>query len=137
MSKGKTTGYLLWQANIIWQRQAKLVLGELDLTPVQYFLLEAVATEGGGKLSQARLAQHAGVDVMMASKVLRTLVIKKFVVRKQHKDDSRSLSLTLSAEGNKLITKARIAMGKFDDEFFSKLVSKRSKFEKNLEGLIG
>lgn len=133
----KTTGYLLWQANILWQRQAKLALSEIDLTPVQYFLLEAVAAGGGGKLSQAKLAQQAGIDVMMASKVLRTLVGKKFVVRKQQKDDSRSLSLSLSAEGNKLLTKARIAMERTDDDFFSKLVSKRSKFEKNLTGLIG
>ena len=136
--KSKTTGYLLWQANILWQREMKTALKTVDLTPVQFFLLEAVSesVSDGKNLSQARLAQQAGIDVMMASKVLRTLVTKKFVVRKQQKNDSRSLSLSLSAEGSKLLGKARQMVEKCDDAFFSKLISKRSKFEKNLQGLV-
>jgi len=128
-----STGFLLWQVNNLWQRSMKSTLERAGITHVQFLLLEALqrAKRDSGSLSQAKLAQLAGTDVMMTSKVLRTMESKKLVQRKSRPADSRSNTVTLTALGEKALGKARAMVEANDENFFGKL-PKPGKFEKSL-----
>ncbi|TND09628.1 MAG: transcriptional regulator [Bacteroidetes bacterium] len=134
-NKAGNIGFLLWQASNKWQRNMKAALDSIGLTHVQYLLLNALAQTGKTQ-TQSALAAAAGADVMMTSKVLRTLEKKKFISRKIQAGDSRSMNVQLSDAGKKILQKADVLVEKTDEDFFSALPSKRSKFVKNLSALL-
>lgn len=130
-------GFLLWQAGNAWQRQIKLALAPLGLTHVQYLLLETLNTvPPSSSMKQSAIADAAGIDVMMTSKVLRLLVTKKLVQRRSPRADARAFSVSLTTEGQNALAKARAIIQKSEEEFFAG-VSKKKKFVGNLEGLVG
>ncbi|GAB4150015.1 MAG: MarR family transcriptional regulator [Bacteroidia bacterium] len=131
-------GFLLWQAGNAWQRHVRKALSPTGMTNVQFILLDALNNleANAEATSQARLAKVAQTDVMMTSKVLRTMEEKKWVIRKAHKSDGRSVALMLTPEGKKVLSKSRAAIEKADKEFFKNLVSKPGKFAMNLIALI-
>lgn len=144
MSKKKQTttprrpGYLLWQVSNSWQRNLKSVLDPLDLTHVQYLLLETLEQLKTAEqpATQVRLAREAGTDVMMTSKVLRVLEQKKWIARKANKADARAFHISLTANGEKVIAKARQLVTDADRDFFRN-VTKLDKFSAGLEQLAG
>ena len=127
-------GFQLWKAANAWQRHVKIALAPAGITHVQYLLLDTLATLGLEKrpATQAQIARAAGIDVMMTSKVLRTLVKKHFVTRKSPRNDARAFSATLTPEGRAVLAKAKQLLQKSEDAFFSD-ISKRKKFIANLE----
>jgi len=130
-------GILLWKASNAWQRHAREALKSIGITQVQLLLLETIhQCELDGKTpSQSTLSKVAGTDVMMTSKVIRTLVQQKLVARKGSKTDARSVVLQLTTEGKKKITRSSLAMQKAESDFFSHLVAKPHKFMMNLDAL--
>ncbi|MCA6361961.1 MAG: MarR family transcriptional regulator [Bacteroidetes bacterium] len=137
-NRNRRTGYLLWQVSNSWQRTIKTALDPLDLTHVQYLLLETLEqfkTEGEAA-TQVKLARVAGTDVMMTSKVLRVLEQKKWVSRKANRADARAFHIALTPSGEKVVAKARQLVNDTDRNFFSNL-SKPEKFSDNLALLAG
>ena len=131
------SGFLLWQASNAWQRQIKLALAPLALTHVQYLLLETLQSiPAAAPMKQSAIADAAGIDVMMTSKVLRLLLKKKLVQRRSTRSDARAFVVSLTAEGKAVLEKARTIIEKTEDDFFAK-VSKKKKFLGNLQELVG
>lgn len=132
-NRNRRTGYLLWQVSNSWQRSIKTVLDPLDLTHVQYLLLETLEQikAEGQAATQVKLAREAGTDVMMTSKVLRVLEQKKWVSRKANRADARAFQIALTPAGEKVVAKARQLINDADRNFFSNL-SKPEKFSDNL-----
>lgn len=130
-------GFLLWKACNAWQRHVREQLKSTGITHVQFLLLVAVKQlEAGGKQpSQTLLARTAGTDVMMTSKVIRTLEEAKLVARKENRDDGRAMILQITPAGKKKLTSAAAAIKKSEDTFFAKLTSKPHKFVANLSAL--
>lgn len=130
-------GFLLWKAGNAWQRHLREQLKSTGITHVQFLLLDAVKQlEAGGKQpSQTLLARTAGTDVMMTSKVIRTLEEAKLVARKENRDDGRAVILQITPAGKKKLTSAATAIKKSEDVFFAKLVGKPHKFVANLAAL--
>ncbi len=130
-------GVLLWKASNAWQRHVRDGLRSTGITHVQFLLLQAVQQlETSGKTpTQIMLARAAGTDVMMTSKVIRTLEKEKLVARKSSKSDARSVTLQITILGKKKVAKAAAAIQKSETAFFSKLVAKPHKFVMNLEAL--
>jgi MarR family transcriptional regulator, organic hydroperoxide resistance regulator len=126
-------GFLLWKAANTWQREIREVLEPLDLTHVQFLLLQTISNHTSMK--QSELAIIAGTDVMMTSKVLRALVKKKLITRKSNRGDARAFTVAISPEGQKLLVKAEKLVISFEEEFFNRLVGKRKKFIQNLSAL--
>lgn len=135
-TQNRLTGYLLWQVSNSWQRSIKTALDPLDLTHVQYLLLETLEQlkQSGTPATQVKLAREAGTDVMMTSKVIRVLEQKKWVTRKSNKADARAFHLALTASGEKIAVKARQLVQDADRQFFNEL-AKPEKFNASLAQL--
>lgn len=130
-------GFLLWKAGNAWQRHVREQLKSTGITHVQFMLLDAVKQlETAGKQpSQTLVAKTAGTDLMMTSKVIRTLEMAKLVGRKADRKDGRALVLQLTPAGKKKHVSAAAAIKRSETLFFSKLVGKPHKFMANLESL--
>ncbi|NEW07683.1 winged helix-turn-helix transcriptional regulator [Paenibacillus sp. SYP-B3998] len=118
-------GFLLWQVTNLWQKNLRHALHSFDLTHVQFILLASTeqlnSLSGRGDVTQVQIAQHAHVDPMMASQVLRNLEKKGLLVRKEHPTDTRAKSIALTAIGEQIVSEALAIVVQADDTFFSKL----------------
>jgi DNA-binding MarR family transcriptional regulator len=131
-------GFLLWQAQAIWQRRQRAALTPLGLTHAQFVLLAGATwlTQNDPELTQARLAAHAKVDVMMTSQVLRTLETKGYVTRTPHERDSRAMVVGVTNAGAELASRAIVAVEDVDDRFFAALGQQEASFMAALRQLI-
>ncbi len=131
-------GFSLWQVSSMWQRRINAGLKQFDLTHAQFVLLASMTWLAGGEkpLTQIDLANHAKMDVMMASNVLRTLEDKGLIVRNPHPTDTRAKSLAVTAKGLKLAGRAVQAVEEIDTQFFAPLGSGVSAFNQQLLNLI-
>lgn len=117
---GDSPGFLLWKVSNAWQRRQRAALQPLGLTHSQFVLLAAATWFGSTEmLTQARLAELTGVDVMTTSQLLRTLESGKLVARDPHPDDPRAKTVTVTAQGRELARKAVVIVEATDEAFFA------------------
>ena len=118
-------GFLGWQLANRWQQHVWEALKPVDLTHVQFVLLRGVAemNQNGEATTQAKLATYLGIDVMMTSKVCRTLARKKLIIRADNRLDHRAKSLIITHKGSELLQQAKPIMAAVDAAFFSHLSS--------------
>src|SRR5690349_16898117 len=119
---GESPGFLLWKVSNAWQRRQRVALQPFGLTHSQFVLL-AVATwfEADGPLTQARLAEAAGVDPMTTSQIVRTLETNGLLARDDHPGDTRAKSIAVTPAGRAKARDAVVAVEKTDKEFFAGL----------------
>jgi DNA-binding MarR family transcriptional regulator len=112
-------GFLLWKVSNTWQRRQRAALAPFSLTHSQFVLLATAtwfsATE---TLTQARLAELAGVDPMTTSQIVRTLEAAGLMARDDHPDDPRAKAITVTPAGRDKARQALIAVEDTDAEFF-------------------
>ena len=137
----ESPGFLLWQVTNLWQRRQRAVLKEVDLTHVQFVLLASLAwltrdDPQAAEISQAQLAQHAQVDVMMTSQVTRTLVEKGLIERTPHPRDSRANVLQVTARGQDVARRALRLVERADQAFFATLDDDMPHFIRELRSLL-
>lgn len=135
----ESTGYLFWQLTNLWQRKIKEVFDPIDLTHVQFLLLNSLAVLNKNEdkvVTQMNLSNHSGCDKMMVSKVLRTLEEKKLIIRKAHHMDSRSRSILLTKKGLELLETATTIFNTSEKEFFKPLKGKEKDVEKRIKKLL-
>ena len=133
-----SSGFLLWQVTALWQRRVADALRPLALTQVQYALLASLLwlARQGEEVTQARLATHAKLDVMMTSQVLRALEGRGLLERRPHPTDTRAKALRLTAAGRALTTRAVPAVETAAAKFFASLGPARAGLNRNLVALI-
>ncbi len=119
-SPDESPGFLLWQVANLWQRRMNQALQELDLTHVQFVLLAGIywLSQEQETITQVQLASHAKTDIMMTSKVLRTLEGKELVERRSHPTDTRAKALALTQTGVELLAQAIKVVDDTDNTFF-------------------
>lgn len=78
---------------------------ELGLTPPQYGVLTIVAHAGG--CDQVTVARALGFDRVTTLRIVRGLQARGLVARAPSPDDGRRLQLTLTADGQATLTRAR------------------------------
>jgi len=137
----ESPGFLLWQVTNLWQRQQRAVLKEVDLTHVQFVLLAVLTwlTREGSEISgvsQAQLAQHAQVDVMMTSQVVRTLEDKGLLKRAPHPRDARANLLQVTSRGRDVAGRSIHLVERTDREFFAALEDDIAHFTRELRSLL-
>lgn len=120
-------GFLLWRTTLRWQRRITAALRPLELTHVQFVLLAAVwwlsdpADSPRRPPSQREVADHAEVDVMMTSQVLRALEKRGLVARTDDEADARVKRLTVTDNGRRLAEQAVTIVEAADAEFFARV----------------
>ena len=133
-----SSGFLLWQVTMLWQRRIKQSLDPLNLTHTQFVLLATLASLSKEKevVTQTDIATHSKTDRMMVSKVLRTLQSKGLIQRKEHRTDTRAKEITLTHKALELIQKAIMAVEQVDDSFFCVLYAERKTFNESMLRLV-
>jgi len=119
-------GFLLWRTTLRWQRSITAALRPLDLTHVQFVLLASVwwlsdHSDAGQPPSQRQVADHAEVDVMMTSQVLRALEQRGLVARAADATDARVKRLSVTEAGRRLAEQAVTIVEAADTEFFTRV----------------
>ncbi len=115
-------GLLLWRVTNRWQATQRAALKPYGLTHVQFVVLASLTWLAvDGPVTQKALADHAALDPMMTSQVLRALESAGLVVREDHPTDRRAKALTVTAEGRALANRAVTTIEAADRAFFAPL----------------
>ena len=110
-------GYWLHHAALAWRRELGARLRPLNLTPTRFDVLAALShlSKLDGAPSQQEVADFAGIDRMMTSKILSALEADGLVTRRA---DGRSNLLALTDEGVALVGSATAVARALDTELF-------------------
>lgn len=125
-SPEQSTGLLLWQTTITWQRLIKQALEPFAISHTQFVILAVLLWwQMQGKTTyQKEIIQLSKLDKMTVSKALKTLCTRQLVTRKENPDDTRSKSVHLTPSGVKLTKQLVPIVESIDHHFFSKLKQK-------------
>jgi DNA-binding MarR family transcriptional regulator len=131
-------GFLLLQASNIWYRNTNNILKKSGTTYAQFSILASLLylSKGNEHINQKQIAQHAKIDVMMTSDVLKTLESKKLVIRYPNPEDKRHNSIKITQNGADLISKIFIQVENADINFFKILEDDIKPFTELLKKLI-
>lgn len=130
-------GLALWRVTTAWQRRIRTSLAPHDLTHPQYVLLASLTwMDRSSPVSQRDLADHAGLDVMVTSQVLRVLETRGWVRREPHPTDRRAVALHPTEAGIALANRATHDVEAADADFFDVLApQRRERFAESLHAL--
>ncbi len=120
---GDSTGFLLLQVTMLWQRRIAQALRPYHLTQVQYALLASLLWLARDKrpVTQITLARHTKMDPMMCSQVLRTLEKAGLLQRQASTTDARAKIMVLTPAGTKLAWQTVPVVEAADAGFFQEL----------------
>ncbi len=115
-----STGYWLKLGALAWQRELDARLRPLNLTTAQFSVLAGVSwvARSGGAPSQQQVADFAGTDRMLTSKLLHGLQEAALVERASDQDDARIRRVRVTAAGQQLVVAASRVAREVDAEFF-------------------
>ncbi|HJP79734.1 MAG TPA: MarR family transcriptional regulator [Pseudonocardiaceae bacterium] len=116
-------GFWLHHAALTWRAELDARLRPLGLTPTQFMLLGSAGwleRESAVPPTQQEVAEQAGADRMMTSKILRALEDRGLLTRKADPDDARVLRLQLTEAGRELTRKAIAVAAELDAQYFGK-----------------
>lgn len=113
-------GYWLHHAALAWRRELGARLKPLDLTPTRFDVLAALShlSKTDTAPSQQAVADFAGIDRMMTSKILSALESEGLLQRTTDAGDARSNLLALTVAGRELVARATAIARAFDTELF-------------------
>jgi len=136
-SPDDSPGFLLWQFSNLWQRKMNAGLNPLGLTHVQFVLLAGLIwlNQSQETVTQTKLAAHAKTDIMMTSKVLRSLEKRGLLKREPNLKDTRAKSLTITQKGYELTLEAIKVVDQIDNKFFSALEQQLENFNQSLRSI--
>ena len=118
-----TLGSLVWTLSTRWRTEIDRVTTPLGLTHAQYSALLTLTslTRRGAKPTQRALADKLSVSAIYASKLLRALEAQGLITRRQNPEDSRSILLSLTEDGQARIAEAKAAVQALHGELTSPL----------------
>ncbi len=113
-------GMLLWQTTITWQRLINKALAPYAITHAQFVILAITLwfqTQEQTVL-QSMLIRQSKLDKMTVSKSLKNLVSAGYIHRVEDIQDTRAKAVTLTNQGEKLITELIPVIEQIDENFF-------------------
>jgi DNA-binding MarR family transcriptional regulator len=110
-------GFWLYHATRTWRAELDARLRPLGLTPTQFMLLASAGwlEHLNGPPTQQQVADQAGVDRMMTSRVLRAMEGRGLLVRQS---DTNTVRLHLTAAGRHAVEQASQAARDIDVQLF-------------------
>lgn len=130
-----STGYWLKLAALAWQRELEAELRPLGLTSAQFSVLAGVSwlNREAGPPTQQQVADFAGADRMMTSKILHRLQGRGLVRRSGDPADARVWRLELTASGRTLVTRSTEIARAVDRRLFGADVSLRNRLMRQFD----
>lgn len=121
----KSPGFLFIKAYNSWYTEVQKSLRIIDLTHPQFIILTVTAYFQNNKENptQKMVADHASIDVMTTSQILRLLEKKQYIQRKQHPTDTRAKIIVLTKSGQEKVNQGLPLIEKIDQLYFGKLES--------------
>lgn len=131
----ENAGFLLWQISMLWQRTVNAALSALDLSHTHFVVLAATAwlTREGATATQTDIANHAQLDKMTLSKIVRDLQKRGLVQRAEHETDTRAKTVMLTQDGASALKRALRLVEASDDALFAPLGGKAEEFTAHLQ----
>jgi DNA-binding MarR family transcriptional regulator len=116
----QSIGHLLVRLSNLHQRKINIELSKMNLTYVQFILLAGVywLSMQHDDVTQIMLIKLTKSDKSMTSNVLKTLIEKKLIKRKEHSKDTRAKIVSITPDGKKIVREAVLLVEKLDSEFF-------------------
>ena len=113
-------GYHLLMAAQAWRRELGARLRPLGLTPTQFDTIGALGwlSRSIPEPTQQQVADFAGMDRMMLSKLVAGLEHRGLLARMSDPEDARLRRLRLTPEGRELVTRASAIARTVDAELF-------------------
>jgi DNA-binding MarR family transcriptional regulator len=135
----ENTGFLLWQVSMLWQRSVNDVLNECGLTHAQFVVLAAAGwlTHQQESVTQTDIANHAQIDKMMTSTILRGLQQKDLIIRAEHETDTRAKTVMLTNSGHITLKRALVLVEEIDAGLIAPLRQNAEAFAEHLRTIIG
>jgi DNA-binding MarR family transcriptional regulator len=114
-------GFWLHHAALRWRAELDRRLKEVGLTPTQFLLLASAGwlEHTQGLPTQQQVAETAGADRMMTSKVVKTLEDAGLLTRTPDPADARAYRLQLTPTGRTTTRQAITIAQTLDQEFFA------------------
>ncbi len=132
----ESPGFMLWKAANLLQRLHTGCLQDLDVTPGQFSLMTClVYLHQDGPVTPSRVAGHTGMDKMMVSDLVKTLIRKRLVKRKANPEDGRSFLIEPTAQGIRITNAAVRKVEAVDTEFFAR-TKNLARFHADLVALV-
>jgi len=115
-----SAGFWLHHAALTWRAELDARLRPLGLTPTQFMVL---ATAGwlehvDGPPTQQQVADGAGTDRQMTSRVIRVLQDQGLITRQANESNARSLRVRLTPRGRTLARDAIALAQSLDEQLF-------------------
>ncbi|WP_427885107.1 MarR family winged helix-turn-helix transcriptional regulator [Kribbella sp. GL6] len=113
-------GFWLHHAALRWRAELDRRLRDVGLTPTQFLLLASTGwvEHTQGAPTQQQVAETAGADRMMTSKVVKTLEDRGLLRRTADPADARAYRLQLTPAGRRTARKAIAVAQALDEELF-------------------
>ncbi|HAM97143.1 MAG TPA: MarR family transcriptional regulator [Marinilabiliales bacterium] len=113
-------GHLLVRLSNLHQRKINTELSKMDLTYAQFVLLSGIywLSMQYDEVTQIMLINLTKSDKSMTSNVLKTLIAKKLINRKEHSKDTRAKVVSITNDGKKIVKQAVLLVEKLDLGFF-------------------
>lgn len=129
-------GFWLWHTALQWRLQLSRNLKPLKLTTAQFFVLGALyglERSGKSKPTHRLITQHAGLDAMMTSRLLKKLEDSGLIERHADRNDARKQRFATTDAGKHLAELASAEAARTDTRFFQAVSA--SEFEAALREL--
>lgn len=141
-----TPGYLVWKLANRWRVAVDRAVAPWGLTHAQYIALstlygmQAGTTGEAPHPSQRELAEHAGLEPLYTSRLVRALADDLLLERTRDVTDTRTVRLTLTEHGREVVQPAMSAVRALVDNLLAPLGGRDSDeaavFVRNLTTLI-
>lgn len=130
-------GFWLHHAALRWRRELDSRLAGLGLTHTQFTLLASADWLAGQSVpvTQQEIADLAGADRMMTSKVLTALGERGLVLRSAHPSDARAKALVVTETGRSLVSDAVRIVAEIDEEIFGPMGAAREQLRGTLRAI--
>ena len=96
---------------------------DIDLTPRQLAVLEAVAASEGG--NQTELVRRTGIDRSTLSDVVRRLQKRRLLQRRRTTDDARAYAIALTDKGHEVLRTIEPIAKRADEQLLAALSRKQ------------
>ncbi|MGT2929367.1 MarR family winged helix-turn-helix transcriptional regulator [Streptococcus dentasini] len=130
----ESTGLLFARVYNAWHDRVKKALQDVDLTHPQFIILTSLGAleEKQDWITQVTLATFSDMDVMTVSQVLKLLLKKGLVERREHPQDSRAKVVFLTDAGRERMNQALPLVEAIDQDYFGQLDNQLADFNQLL-----
>ncbi len=132
-----SAGLLFMRTFNKWHGEVKRQLRALDLTHPQFVVLTSIGylMRHERTVTQVMVARIAGMDVMSVSQIVNLLEKHTLILRREHPQDSRAKSVSLTPEGQERLKQALPVVEQIDMRFFGSLKEDEASFIQLLQRL--